>query len=79
MTRVRATNGFSGGPLSSAYRPFIASNLKVALVDLTRSPGRPPSWWRSSDHLSALDAPTVGVAVGTANAGRPRTDPGGRC
>jgi hypothetical protein len=27
---VGATNAFSRGPLSSAYQPFIASNLKVA-------------------------------------------------
>ena len=38
MTSVRATNAFGRGRLSSAHRSFIASNLKVALVDLTRSP-----------------------------------------
>ena len=38
MTSVRATNAFGRGRLSSAHRSFIASNLKVALVDLIRSP-----------------------------------------
>src|SRR3984957_13551201 len=52
---------FRGGTIFALQRV----DLKGILGDVDANSdifphGRSPSWWRSSDHLSALDAPTVG-------------------
>src|SRR5271156_2190679 len=55
---------FRGGTIFALQRV----DLKVILGDVDANSdifphGRPPSWWRSSNHLSALDAPTVGPST----------------
>ena len=55
---------FRGGTIFALQRVDLKGILGDVDANSAISPrGRPPSWWRSSDHLSALDAPTVGPST----------------